>query len=392
MPIRKLGLASFGAAAFLAGMVSLASAKEEVRTFGNWLVGCDNANVCMAIVFAEPSKAIAELGIPLLQIRHHPLRDATPEIRIVDSGPSGEGDRLAKSRALLVVTPTGAEIAKGPASHRAEFEGNAGFRFQSSRARIILHALRSRTDRITISIDEKQNLRVNTAGLEAALAYMDDQQELADKPGALVRKPDGVLNDYLHPIPPDVETVGGAAFGEPSDSGIPRRNLLAVPGCKPLQTDGTAQGYALRGSAILLRGDCAGDGQNQLSAWYLLPSINGRAGPHLWSNGTDGKRRDGALLANVEVLPNGGIIRATRFRAATRDCGIHERWGWIGEGRFELIERREMPLCRTAGPARWIITYRANFISPLGHHAHPHRERPMDRSFKQPPHPQCADG
>lgn len=160
MPICKLGLASFGAAAFLAGMVLPVSAREEVRTFGNWLVGCDNAHVCTAIVFAEPSKAVAEPGIPLLQIRHHPVRDAAPEIRIVDPGPSGEGDRLAKSRALLVVTPTGAEIGKGPASHRAEFEGNAGFRFQSSRARTILHALLSRTDRITISIGEKQNLRV----------------------------------------------------------------------------------------------------------------------------------------------------------------------------------------------------------------------------------------
>ncbi len=364
MPIGKLGLACFGAAAFLAGIVSLASAKGEVRTFGSWVVGCDNAHVCTAIVFAEPSKAVAEPGIPFVQIRHHPLRDATPEIRIVDPGRSGEGDRLARSRALLVVMPTGAEVAKGPATHRAEFEGNASFRFQSSHARTILHALRSRTDRITISIGEKQNLRVNTAGLEAALAYMDDQQELADTPGALVRKPDGVLNDYLHPTPPDINTVEGAAFGEPSDSGIPRRTLLAVTGCKPLQTDGTAQGYPLRGSAILLRSDCAGDAQNQLSAWYLLPGINGRAGPHPWSDGTDGKRRDGALLANAEVLPNGGVIRATRFRAATSDCGIHERWGWTGEGRFELIERREMPLCRTAGPAHWIITYRTNFISP----------------------------
>lgn len=354
------------AASLVLGATSLFSSavSAQTRQFQNWVVGCDNTHICTAIAFAEPSKAIAEPGMPLLQIRHHPYRDATPEIRIFDPGPAAEGDRLAKNSAQLIVTPSGAEIAKGPTRYRAEFEGKGGFRFPSHRARALLHALRSHDERITLSIGEKQELRVDTAGLDDALAYMDDRQELADTPGALVKKPDGVQNDYLHPKPPDIETVEGAAFGEGFDSGIPRKIFVPVPGCKPLEMEGTAQGYPLRGSSFLLRNDCADEAHNRLSAWYMLPGFRTRTAPYTWSSTTDGKRPDGALLANVDVLPNGGEIRATRFRAATKDCGIHERWAWTKGGTFELIERREMPLCRTAGPMHWIITYRAHFVSP----------------------------
>lgn len=339
-------------------------ASAQTKLFRNWVVGCDNTYVCTAIVFAEPSKATAAPGIPFLQIRHHPHRDATPEIRLFDPGPAAEGDRLAKSSAQLVVTPTGAEMAKGSERYSAFFEGKGGFRFSSTRARTILHALRSVSEQITISIGEKQNLRVNTAGLEDALAYMDDQQELADTPGALVKKPHGEQSDYLHPKPPDIETVEGAAFGEAFDSGIPRKIFPPVPGCTPIEMAGTAQGYPLRGSSILLRNECIDEANNRLSAWYMLPGFNLRTRPQTWSSTMDGKRPDGALLANVEVLANGGVVRAIRYRAATQDCGTRERWGWSKGGTFELIERREMPLCRTAGPEHWIITYRANFISP----------------------------
>jgi hypothetical protein len=336
----------------------------QTRQFQNWVVGCDNAHVCTAIVFAEPSKAVAEPGIPLLQIRHHPLRDATPEIRIFDPGPAAEGTRLSKAVARLVVTPTGAEVAKGPETHVAEFEGNGGFRFSSSRARGILHALRTRSARITISIGDKQNLRVNTAGLDDALAHMDDRQELSDTPGALIRKPEGDLTDYLHPTPPDIETVEGAAFGEGFGSDIPPASLPSVPGCKPRPADDIVQGHALRGPSVLLRMDCADEAHNRLSAWYLRTGPSARASLHVWPGSADNRLPERALLANVEVLPNGGVIRATRFRATTKDCGRHERWAFTKAGTFELIERRDMPLCRTAGPAHWIVTYRADFVSP----------------------------
>jgi Protein of unknown function (DUF1176) len=338
-------------------------ASAQTRQFQNWVVGCDNAHVCTAIVFAEPSKAVAEPGIPLLQIRHHPQRDATPEIRIFDPAPVAEGDRLVKSSARLIAKPTGAEAAKGPVTHGADFEGNGGFRFRSNSAWSLLNSLRSR-ETITISIGEKRNLRVNTAGLEAALAYIDVHQELDDTPGALVKKPKGVLNDYLHPTPPDIDTVEGIAFGEASDGGIVPNTLPAASRCLPATPNGNIESYPLRGSTILLRRECGVDVGNAMSAWYMLPGNNGRATLHPWPVGDSGKRLDGALLANAEVLPNGGVIRATRYRAATKDCGTLERWAWTKEGKFALIERREMPLCRTAGPAHWIITYRANFISP----------------------------
>jgi hypothetical protein len=54
-------------------------ASAQSKPFWNWIVGCDTPPICMAIVFAEPSKAAAAPGIPFLQIRHHPHRAATQD-------------------------------------------------------------------------------------------------------------------------------------------------------------------------------------------------------------------------------------------------------------------------------------------------------------------------
>ncbi len=340
-----------------------AEGSAQTRQFENWIVGCDNVNVCTAIIFAQPSKKMAAPGIPFLQIRHHPHRDATPEIRLFDPGATSGTDRRAARAARLVSTPTGSEIAKGPTTYAAEDDGNGGFRFGANRAWGLLAALR-KPDRVTISIGEKRNLRIDTAGLDAALAYIDKQQDLAQTPGALVSKPEGVQQDYLHPKPPDIDSMEGAAFGEAFDSGVPRKGLAPVPGCRTVETGGTAIGYALHGPSFLLRTDCAPEPHNSLSAWYLRREHDARILPNPWASTMDGQRTDGALLANAEVLPKAGIVRAIRYRAATRDCGVAERWGFLKDGQFELIERREMPVCRTAGPAHWIVTFRANFIAP----------------------------
>lgn len=360
---RRLATLS-GALLALGGALSVTSnAHAQTRQFEGWVTGCDNALVCTAIAFAEPAKIAAEPGIPFLQIRHSPLRDATPEIRLFDPGLTDEVGRLARLGASLVASPVGAEIAKGPETFRAEYDGKGGFRFKDEQARSILFALRSGHG-IRISIGQKQSLRLLTAGLDGALGYFDDQQELADTPGALVKKPKGDLIDYAHPPPPDVDTIELSAFGEPVHSDAAQRGLPAVARCKPAPSEQALQAYPLRGSATLLRRTCDADGINEMSAWYVVAKTGARPVPYGWNNGVDDKRRDGALLANAEVLPNGGLIRAVRFRGPTKDCGIAERWGWSKEGKFLLVERREMPLCRSAGQAHWIITYRADAVSP----------------------------
>ncbi len=94
-------------------MLAPAAVSAQTRQFSNWIVGCDNINVCTAIIFAEPSKRVAEPGIPFLQIRHHPHRDATPEIRLFDPARAVSSDRAAEGIARLIATPSGGEIAKG---------------------------------------------------------------------------------------------------------------------------------------------------------------------------------------------------------------------------------------------------------------------------------------
>lgn len=352
-------------AAFLGFGLTLSIASStlaQTRQFQGWVAGCDNTRVCTAIAFFEPSKAVAEPGIPFLQIRHHPFRDSAPEIRLFDPGLTGEDGTVSKVGARLVATPTGAEIAKGPELYTPESQGRNGFRFKDGHAWSILHALRS-GQAITITIGKKQNLRLVTRGLDAALAYFDDQQELADTPAALVRKPRGELLDYLHPQPPDLETIELAAFGEAEARNPLQYALSPTPRCKPQAPETGTLRYALPGGGSLWRRDCGLEGDNALSAWFIASRADAPATPMNWPSGDDGNRVQGNLLSNAEVFAHDGLIHSVRFHAPTRDCGISERWGLTRDGKFELAERREMPLCRTAGQRHWIVTYRANLVS-----------------------------
>lgn len=339
------------------------AALGQTRQFQNWVVGCDNAHVCTAIGFTEPSKAVAEPGVPFVEIRRQALRGAPPEIRIVDPGSFGRSRDISSSAARLTVTPIGAELAKGPSDHAAEFEGAGGFRFRSTQAWGVLAALRSRAP-VSISIGTKRNLRLPKGGLEPALAYMDEQQDLAGTSAARVRKPQGRSVERVHPTPPEPETVEGAAFGEEMDSAIERKDLPATPRCWSGRPEDTVQGYSLRGTAALMWRDCDSDGGNAISTWFFVPDHRARAEFFVWPGRDGAMRRDGAVLANAEVLPAHGLVRAVRYRAKTQDCGVAERWAFTKAGAFRLIERREMPVCRTAGPAHWIVTYRANHILP----------------------------
>lgn len=358
--------AVYGYSALLAVCIlSCASSalSAQTRQFQNWIVGCDNTNVCTAVAFAEPSKIVAEPGIPFIEIRHHPHRDATPMIRIIDPGPRARERGFSTAEARLIASPVGAEVAKGPYSYRAVFEGAGGFRFKDGDAWSILNSMRS-NERINVSIGNKRNLRLLTEGLEAALAYIDSEQDLAGTPGALVKPQGGTPADYVHPKAPEAPTVEGAAFGELTESHISERSLPSVPGCSTASSGRRVEGYPLRGTAMLLMRDCDTITGNARTAWYMLPTSNARPVPFNWPDVDGKKRQGGPILSNGDVLPNNGMVRSVRYLDQTDDCGIAERWAWTKAGKFQLIERKEMPVCRTAGDVYWITTYRADFIMP----------------------------
>lgn len=283
-------------------MATPALADSGVQQFGGWMAGCDNERVCTAIrpVWDAVDGLPADPGTPFLQIRHHPHRDATPQITLIDQKNPAPDAVLKPPLATMEILFGLAHSLGERGLFAAHIDGNGGYRFKDEEARSILDGLRSGRP-VRIAIGNAPEMPLDTVRLDEVLAYFDQQQELADTPGALVLRPGNVMYDYVHPRPPQAVTIHLTAF-KPGQL----RNLLAeYPEKLPGET------------------------------------------------------------LDVVTEPRRGLATLARYKSADRDCGVQERWGHTGTANeFRLVERREMPVCIGIGQQHWIRTYRADTISP----------------------------
>ena len=275
--------------------------EAKVGSFGGWLAGCNNENICTAIRMVDTKDRMhRDGGVPFLQIRHHPQRDAIPEIRLIDPENPTTTDVPRPPLVTMVFHFNENPGVGNILIYHASNDGEGGYRFNDEEARSILYGLR-KGSRVIVSIADKRGLSLNTEHFDEALAYFDTQQGLDDTPGALVLRPDNIMYDYAHPVPPEADTVELSTF----------------------------------------------DGQ-QLHNWMV-----------------EYPERAPNEIIDVEPKPDRGTVIVIRAKSLEGDCGVYERWGHVGAGNdFVLVERREMPVCNGSGPAHWIQTYRADTISP----------------------------
>jgi hypothetical protein len=282
---------------------------SPVRVYGGWIAGCDNENICTAIRTVDAVDSLLPQGsIPFLQIRHHPHRDAIPEIRIIDpANPAPDAMlrpglsfisldfRERSSEGELRIYHARPELSDGTQSNAA-----SRYRFSDEDVRTILYGLRVAVP-ASIAIGAKQ-IPLNSTQLDEALAHFDWAQDLADTPGALVLQPSGpVMFDYAHPWAPDAPLVQLSRFSPASFEAWFKRYLQQHPGRK----------------------------------------------------------------VKHEAEPERGLVTTIRYDSFDFDCGVFERWGHDRTAdQLVLVERREMPVCVGIGDAHWIRTYRADTISP----------------------------
>jgi hypothetical protein len=290
------------------GAPGIAPADEGgVRVYGGWITGCDNENICTAIRTIDAVDGdFGGAGVPFLSIKHHPHRDAVPEIRIVDPANPAPDAVLRPQIASIQFDFSARGVSTGRMTYyaRADFADGTrlnmpgSYRFKDEEARTVLYALRQGVP-VLLTIGPKR-IPVATAKLDDALAHFDREQDLENTPGALVLRPGNVMYDYAHPTPPDAPTV-----------------------------------------------ELVGFDQKEFDAWlksYL-------------------KQHPGQKVKH-EAQPEWGLITAIRYKSPDFDCGVYERWGHErGSRKFVLVERREMPVCVGIGEAHWVRTYRADTIS-----------------------------
>jgi hypothetical protein len=295
---------------FLALLATLTSAPVSaelgVRTFGGWMAGCDNENICTAIRPAWDAIDVLprNSGMPFVQIRHHPQRDAVPEITLIDQTNPSPDAVLKPPLAIMVVhydreCKCKTDCPENVGIYHARIDGKGGYKFKDEEARTVLYGLR-KGNRVLITLGDKRGLPLDVAHLDEALAHFDREQKLADTPGALVLQPDNVMYDYAHPHPPFAPIA-----------------------------------------------ELTGFNAKQLKNWRAEYP----------------KPMPGEVL-HFELEPKRGITTLLRTKSPDGDCGVFERWGHVGTGNdFVLVKRREMPVCSGIAQQHWIRTYRADTIS-----------------------------
>ena len=294
--------------ALLAAPLVAATASSDtgaVRSFDGWIAACDNENVCTAV---HPFDAVAGAGesafVPVLELRHHPFRDAQPEVFVHDPATSAPAALQRPAATVLTMrlprSPQAgiAVFASLPMAQDRSYARPATYRFRDEDAWSILSALR-RAYRIEREAGPAYTV-LDPRGLDQALVLFDTAQDLDGTPGALVLKPDGVLDDYAHPVPPAAGQYRLARFTNP-----------------------------------------------QFDRWFA----DYRAG------------HPGIVIKHL-AEPARGTVTTVRYAALSHDCGVRERWGHIGAGEFVLAERREMPVCRGISETVWPRSFRADTISP----------------------------
>lgn len=305
----------------------------ELKTFGDWTVGCDNARSCQAVALVpEGEDRDAYL---LLVVK----RDAGPNARPVltftteKNLPGSFAMRvdgkpvLRIARASLLPVPP--ELADG---RRATLTDGQGRTLASA----------------------------SLAGLSAAFLYIDERQGRIGTVGALRRK--GTKSDSAVPAPPPLPRVV-----QPRSGPKPPRSLTAAAAVRLIGPENAACEDA-RGpvrprvfrldathSLALVEHPCGNGAYNIMSSAFVVDEA-GRAAPARFdaAPGMDGE--PGHILVNAAW--NAGARRLTDFVKARGlgDCGGRGEYAWDGE-RFRLVRQEAMGECR--GSTDYITTWRA---------------------------------
>ncbi len=314
----------------------------QLRTFGDWIVGCDNGLGCQAVaLFPEP-----ELTGASLTLKREAEAGAVPEIWLTLRDETGGQPQAAAlivdgQRFALAADRKGSPAPRDPAGVAARI---------------------GQSKRISVLDDEGKELGlVSVKGSAAALLYVDEQQRRLGTTGALVRRGPATQIPPPQALPMVVEMKGSGAV-MPVPLSHERIDKLRKAGeCDPdldladyrpeaRRLDGRTTLVLIRcwqaaynGSSLVLVGR-KGDGSDLAPARFdYTASAGERIGP--------------------AVPPDGAYWDEEKSRLASffkgrglGDCGSGQEWAWDGT-RFRLVHEEAMGECR--GSTDYITTWRA---------------------------------
>ena len=307
----------------------------EMRTFRDWVVGCDNRLACTGVALGPDGAEFPTLRIVVMR----PGGGALPRV-IVDSN-----DGVAIP---VAITIDDKPIARGGTA------SDDGIVFTGEDAQRLIDAIaQGKVGRIVAGKTEDA---IALNGAAAALRYMDERQQMAGTTAALVArgKDRPTASPPALPIVTRVRPAGRAARPTPAQVTAMRRAAdCQIEFLDEAQT--RPEAHALGGGATLILLPCGAGAYNFMSAVFVIDQ-DGTLRPATFDVATGIDPEAGGVPQLVNSGFGEGRLTSYAKGRGIGDCGIGQDFVWDG-ARFRLTEQNEMTECR--GSTRLVTTWRA---------------------------------
>ncbi|PAX08155.1 DUF1176 domain-containing protein [Sphingomonas lenta] len=312
----------------------------ELKTFGDWTVGCDNARACRAVALVPDGEDRAEYL--LLVIDREGAPNAPPVLSFTTERELAARDVTLRVDGERVGQLTGDPLPFNRALASALVNGE----------RAAVTDLRGRT-----------LASASLTGLAAAFLYMDERQRRLGTQGALRRT--GPKPDAAVPAPPPLPRVV-----EPAPTTKPPRRLAPATAAKLIGPDNATCEYAqgrvepqafrldATHSLALVTHPCGNGAYNIMTSVYVLDE-QGRTSPARFDSVPGFEGGDGNVLVNGDWDPRTRRLSEFPKARGLGDCGTSSDYAWDG-ARFRLVRSAAMGECR--GSIDYIVNWRAEVV------------------------------
>ncbi len=327
----------------------------ELKTFRDWVIGCDNTLACTALGMAP---ADGEAGA-YVKIARAAGPNATAEVSVVVYAETTPATPRLRLRL---------DGGKGPGLPSdvlaATFDGQfARARLAGADAAAVIAALLPATGLTVELLDGSKSLSsspVSLSGSSATLRYMDAEQGRAGGVTALVATGSAAASKVpAAPVAPVVTAVSMSELDPP-----PKRRPAGIPAADPddCPIDPKEMAVSLSGGRTLW-GTCVSAGAYNFTYDFRVAGAGAAVPARFEVPGAGavmsmGEDDDFAALTNPGLSDDGFVLSAFAKGRGIGDCGGLAEWVFDGE-RFRALTYAAMDTCMGVPADDWPVLYTA---------------------------------
>jgi hypothetical protein len=311
----------------------------ELKTFKDWIVGCDNGRACQAVALLPEDEA----GGATMTVWRDPAANASPKITVTSE---------AKATHLSI---------DGKPTVYALYQREGYFELGAPQSMVFSVSLKDARQLALTDSGGKVLATVSLNGASAALRYIDDIQGRAGSVTAVVAQGPKPW-EAVKPAPALPVIVQPPTTAKPPKRlSVARVTQLIGPDnakCEYSSMKVEPEAYRLdaRTSLVTVVHPCGNGAYNYFSSAFLIDESGKVRRAAFDTDKPNPKDGENLGLVNAGYDPRTRRLSSFMKGRGLGDCGSGQQYAWDGM-RFRLIEQTDMGECR--GSMDYITTWRA---------------------------------